>query len=307
MGVLEQNSRKKLLLGQDGNTLILLLVVNAILFAAVTFFKIVYLVNGSTDLTFQTEVLPYFSVPADASVFITRPWTLFTYMFTQNGVWPLITSMLWLWCFGFILQDLTGNKKLIPIYLYGGFVGALFFLITINVIPTLRENASQIPSLLGAGPAIMAVAIAATTLSPKYKIFPMISGGIPLWILTAIFVLINFATIGSANAGYAIAQLAAGTIGFVFIWQMQLGNDWSLWMVNLVNWVDDLFRPEKKYKRKSEKQKLFYKAQQKPFIKTPHVTQQRIDELLDKINQKGYNHLTEEEKDFLKKASSEEL
>jgi hypothetical protein len=32
-----------------------------------------------------------------------------------------------------------------------------------------------------------------------------------------------------------------------------------------------------------------------------------VDEILDKINQKGYNSLTEEEKELLKRASKEEL
>jgi len=37
------------------------------------------------------------------------------------------------------------------------------------------------------------------------------------------------------------------------------------------------------------------------------VTQQRIDEILDKINQKGYHFLTDEEKELLKRASEEDL
>jgi hypothetical protein len=36
------------------------------------------------------------------------------------------------------------------------------------------------------------------------------------------------------------------------------------------------------------------------------VTQQRIDEILDKINQQGYRFLTDEEKDILKRAADEE-
>jgi hypothetical protein len=228
-------------------------------------------------------------------------------MFTQNGVWPLISSMLWLWGFGFIFQDLAGSKKLIPVYLYGGVAGSLFFLATVNAIPAIRENVAQIPALLGAGPAIMAVAIATTTLAPRYKIFPFLNGGIPLWILTAVYLLINFATVGSANVGYAMAQVAGGAIGFVFIWQMQKGHDWSEWMNNFASWIDDLFNPEKKHTSKIENQKLHYRSQEKPFIKTPHITQQRIDDLLDKINQKGYSSLTDEEKEFLQKASSEEF
>jgi DNA-binding IclR family transcriptional regulator len=77
-------------------------------------------------------------------------------------------------------------------------------------------------------------------------------------------------------------------------------------MNNFASWINDLFNPEKKLASKSEKQKLHYRAHEKPFVKTPHITQQRIDELLDKINQKGYSSLTEEEKEFLKKASAED-
>jgi hypothetical protein len=74
-----------------------------------------------------------------------------------------------------------------------------------------------------------------------------------------------------------------------------------------VHWADDLFRPEKKHIKNPTKNQLFYKSNQKPFEKTPHVTQQRVDDLLDKIHHKGYSSLTEDEKDFLKKASTEEL
>jgi hypothetical protein len=37
------------------------------------------------------------------------------------------------------------------------------------------------------------------------------------------------------------------------------------------------------------------------------VTQQKVDEILDKINQKGYGRLTDEEKDLLRRASEEGL
>jgi len=228
-------------------------------------------------------------------------------MFTHYNIWLLISNLLWLWCFGYILQDLTGNKKLIPIYLYGGLAGGIFYMLTISAFPGLRANIANIAPMMGAGPATVALAVATTAISPKYKIFPLINGGIPLWVLSAIFVLIHLTTSGISHPGFAAADFAGGLMGFVFIWQMQKGNDWSGWMINLINWIDDLFNPEKKHRKKVEKQRLFYKTKQQPFQKTPHVTQQRIDELLDKINQKGYNFLSDEEKEFLKKASKEEF
>ena len=57
-----------------------------------------------------------------------------------------------------------------------------------------------------------------------------------------------------------------------------------------------------------EQEKVFYKSDgRKPYHKTSNVTQQRVDEILDKINQKGYHFLTDEEKNILKRAAGEDL
>jgi len=71
--------------------------------------------------------------------------------------------------------------------------------------------------------------------------------------------------------------------------------------------VDDLFNPGKKTKHLSQKERLFYKTSGKPYQKTPNITQQKLDDILDKINQQGYHMLTDDEKEFLKRASKEEL
>jgi membrane associated rhomboid family serine protease len=306
MSLLQQNSRRKILLGQDGNALVLLIVFNVIVYILLAFTRIVYLTNNSTAEVFDARVLSWLSLPAQPGVFATRPWTLISYMFTHSSVWDLVSSMLWLAGFGYILQDLSGNRRLVPIYLYAGFVGSIVFLLVSNLVPHISENVNSVFPMIGAGPALMGIAVATTAVAPKYRIFPMIN--IPLWVLTAVFVLIRLGTVGSGNWSFAAALIAGGAMGYVFIWQLQKGNDLGQWMSDVAAWVDDLFNPEKKHSKKApQKSQLFYKANQKPYERTPHLTQQRIDDLLDKINHRGYNSLTEEEKDFLKKASTEEL
>ena len=305
MNILQQGSRKKILLGQDGNSLVFLLAINVILYIILSFTKVVYLLNNSTEDAFRAQVFSWITVPAAPTVFSSRPWSLLTYMFAHFSFWDLFSSMGWLWAFGFILQSLTGNRRLIPVYLYGGLLGSIAFLLSVNLIPAIRVNINSVYPLMGGGPAVMAVAIATTTLSPNYRIFPMLK--LPLWGLTLFFVLIRLTTVGPGNFGQAIALLAGGLIGYIFAWQLQKGNDWGQWMSDVVNWADNLLNPNKKVYNFSPKDQLFYKATQEPFQKTPHVTQQRVDDLLDKINSRGYHSLTEEEKDFLKKASSEEL
>ncbi|MEO8174031.1 MAG: rhomboid family intramembrane serine protease [Sediminibacterium sp.] len=297
-------TNRNILLGQDNNALVLLFAVNGLLFIILGFLKIIYQLSDIPEEFFYKQVLNWFSLPAGTETFFTRPWTILTHMFTHISVWHLISSCLWLWCFGYILQDLTGNNKLIPVYLYGGFAGGLVFLLMNNLVPALEIRLPYTFPLLGANAAIVAVAIATTTLAPNYRMFPMIGGGIPLWVLTLIFVAIDFATVGG-NSGIAASHLAAGIIGFFFTREMRRGQDWSAWMNQFVDWLDDLFRPEKKHTKQSSKDKLFYQAGKKPYEKISNITQQKLDDILDKINQKGYQFLTDEEKAFLKRAGDD--
>ena len=304
---MSQRPYKKILLGQDNNALVLLFAVNALVFVALNFIKVVYFFGDIPLEVFNNEILHWFTLPAVPEKLATRPWTILSFMVSHMSAWHLISTCLWLWCFGFILQDLAGNNKLIPVYIYGGLTGAVVFLLTNNFIPVLERNIAATEPLMGAGASVMAVAVATTTLAPNYRFFPMINGGIPLWVITLIFVVIDFATLSGVNAGVGAAHLAAGIIGFLYIHQLRRGNDWGAWMNRLVEWVDDLFSPEKKHNKTSSKDRLHYQADKKPYEKISHVTQKKLDAILDKINQKGYEFLSDEEKEFLKRASSEEL
>ncbi len=306
MRVMEDNYRKRMLLGQDGNALVQLVVINAVLFAILQFISVIYSLNSIPIARFETNVLHWFFLPANFDKLTSRPWTLLTYMFSDMSVWRFIGNMFWLWGFGYILQDLTGNRKLVPIYLYGGVAGAAFFVLAYTIFPGLRAGAS-IAHLSGANAAIMAVAISTTTVAPDYRIFPMINGGIPLWILTLAFLLVNFSSIPHGDSGLYIANLAGAGAGWFFIFALRRGYDGSLWMNRFFDWCNDLFNPDKKKKGRSPKDEFYYKVSgTQPFRKIPNVTQQRIDEILDKINQQGYRFLTDEEKEILKRAADEE-
>jgi membrane associated rhomboid family serine protease len=310
MSYYQQRNKRSLSIGQDGNALTLLIAINLIAFVLLAFVKVIYYFSRSEQgLTlFYNNFFYWVTLPADLDKFINRPWTLITHMFvhdTQN-VWHILGNMIWLWAFGYILQDLTGNRKIIPIFLYGALAGALGYMLAFNIIPPLREHISYAQAY-GASAGIMAIAIATTTLAPNYRIFTMLNGGIPIWIITVLYLIIDLATIPENNPGGHIAHIAGGLMGFWFIVMMQRGHDWSDWMNNFYDWLSNLFNPDKPKKGKPVKSQLFYKATVQPFKKTPTVTQQKIDEILDKINQKGYHSLSEDEKEVLKRASKEDL
>lgn len=303
----EKEYKQRLSLAQRSNALIYLISINLILFVALAFINAVYHVQFKDGAEaadqFNTNILSWFTLPADMSRLATRPWTIVTHMFTHESVWHILGNMLWLWTFGYILQDLTGNRKIIPVFLYGAFAGAVAFILAYNFLPALKEFRT-VQVALGASAGVMGIAAAVTTLSPGYRIFPMLNGGIPIWIVTAFYLIIDLALIPSRdNTGGHIAHLAGAAAGFLFIYFYRRGHDWGGWMNNFYDWVNDLFNPDKPKKGKEIKKELFYKSATTPFNKKPNITQQRVDEILDKISQNGYDSLTDEEKDLLKKAS----
>ena len=120
-------------MGEDNNALTWLIILNALFFVCILFIKVIYDLSVGHSAATDFSIDNWVAMPAEGYRFLTRPWTIFTYMFAHNSIWYLISSLLWLWCFGYILQDLAGNNKLFPVYLYGGFFGGLFFLITANL------------------------------------------------------------------------------------------------------------------------------------------------------------------------------
>ncbi|KAA9041998.1 rhomboid family intramembrane serine protease [Ginsengibacter hankyongi] len=299
---------RKITLGEDNNALVALIAINAFGLIIPGLIRLIYILTDSSAAVFASRILPWFILPAKLATLAKAPWTILSYMFVHTHIIAAFTNMLWLWAFGSILQDMAGNKKIFPVYLYGGIAGAIVFIATNYAIPQLRPFISS-SFFEGASASIMAVAIATTALAPDYRIFRMLNGGIPLWVLTILFIIIDIASVGTAAPAYLLAHLTGGLTGFLFIVALRRGYDGGAWMLRFYNWFLDLCNPDKKILTPQKtKEKLFYKTgNQKPFEKHSIITQQRIDEILDKINQKGFHLLSEEEKNILKRAGESDF
>ena len=300
----ENQYRQKITLGQSGNSLMTLIAICLITFVGFAFLKAVWYFRFPKETAlpfFNRNVLGWFVMPADFNALLSKPWTVFTHMFVYDNFWRVFSNMLWLWSFGYIMQDLTGNRKIVPVFIYGSLGGAIAFLLAFNLMPSLQTQIHY-SVLTGGAAGVMALAIATTIVSPGYKLFPMIGGGIPLWVLTLIYVVSDLATVSISDTGTLITHLAGAFTGFLFMFFLRRGYDWSEWMNNFADWINNLFNPDKPRKGVAVKDELFYRSTTEPFKKTPNVTQERIDEILDKINQKGFHFLTSEEKEILKRA-----
>jgi len=159
MDVKEENYRKRMNLGQDGNALVNLLVINAVIFVVLQLVYVLFLATGSSKDSFISHVYNWFVLPANPEKLSWRPWTLISFMFTDRELFRFVSNMFWLWSFGYILQDLTGNRKLIPIYLYGGLGGAVIYVLVHLVVPSARVLIDT-DSLSAANCSVAAIAVA---------------------------------------------------------------------------------------------------------------------------------------------------
>jgi membrane associated rhomboid family serine protease len=297
--------KQRFTLGQPDNALMWLFVFNVVFFLILATIRAAISVNDHSDTAFKLQVVKWFYLSADLSASANKPWTFLTFMFSDVELFRAFSNMLWLWAFGGILQNLTGNKKLVPVYLYGGIAGAVFFIAATYLIPTNKAILGS-ANLLGANTAVMAVAVAASMIAPNYRLFRHIRGGFPVWILTLIYVAVDLAGVSENPAAQPIAHIGGAVAGFLFVLSLRNGMDGSVWMNRLYSWFINLFNPNKQKPGNTVKEKVFYNTgNRRPYKKTSNITEQRVDEILDKINQKGYDYLTKEEKDILKRASED--
>lgn len=262
------------------------------------------MVNGTMEtVNFHNAISPHIALQPFA-VFIHKPWILLTYPWAHtgpsifSGLFNLLSNMMWLYCFGSVIQNLIGYKEIIPLFIISYILSGCIYLGVTAIWPDLPGNTIA----LGALPSIMAYAVGAITLSPGFKFYFGERFSIPLWVLLAAFLLLNVAVF--ANGNYNMLILAAGgaLVGFCYIKLLKAGHQPGgvLYRISgkIQGWVSPDEYNEKYHQLK--RQETFKQLQSKH-----KSSEESIDSILDKINMKGYDSLTAEEKDVLMKASKE--
>ncbi len=282
----------------SGNVVSQLIIINVLVFVVINLVTVaIFLASGST----VNPVLPWIMIPADVVQLLKRPWTLLTHMFAHFGIWHLLFNMLWLFWFGKIIQEFIGNKKILPLFIYGGLCGAALLIISYNIFPGLQSDLPYV-SALGASAGVLAIVVAAATLVPDYTVFLLFFGAVKIKYIALFMVILDMVSIPGLNSGGRIAHLGGALFGYVFIKQLQVGHDWSKPFNNFLDAMAGLFRkkePRMVYKTDSQERK----RKQSDY---PQDKQQQVDAILDKIARSGYDSLSKEEKEFLFKVSKDE-
>ncbi len=285
---------------QNDNALNQLILINVIVFVFLAILKVLSFMTG-IDGVFEI-VYKQFSIPPIGIDFIQRPWTLVTYSFAHslNGIFHILFNMLVLYWFGKLIVEYIGSPKVVNLYILGAIAGGIIYLIFYNAVPVFAERASSVSGMVGASASVYAIMVAAAVLLPDYTFNLIFIGPVKIKWIVAFYIFISFLGSTGANAGGNIAHLGGALIGWVYIRQLQAGNDWGRPIQSVLNFFKGLFEEKPKIKV-TYKKKDGIKNQRTGNPANPD--QAEIDSILDKIAEKGYESLSKEEKQKLFKAS----
>jgi len=154
----------------------------------------------------------------------------------------------------------------------------------------------------------MATAVAAGVLAPDYKVRLILIGPVSIkYIVIVMLIMDMIGTTGNINTGGHFAHLGGALFGWFFVSNLRRGNDLSIGFNNFIDKIGSFLSGKSKNKR--TKLKVSHRKEGSvniPAKKVDATFQKRLDEILDKINVKGYDQLSDEEKDFLFLASKKQ-
>ncbi|RKR85289.1 membrane associated rhomboid family serine protease [Mucilaginibacter gracilis] len=238
---------------------------------------------------FHDLIVSYLALPSSLPKLLTRFWTPVTYMFMHDGIFHILFNMLWFFWIGQIFEEYLGGKKLLTIYFFGGLAGAFFYVAAYNLFPLFSE-VKAVSTVVGASACVMATIVGTATLLPNYSIYLMFLGEVKLKWIAIVYVVFDFLSIVGPNAGGELAHLGGALIGFIYVRQLNRGNDWG-------DGISKLFKSRSKLK-------VVVKNSAGSVSSKPR--QDEIDNILDKISKVGYDSLSKQEKETLFRASKDD-
>lgn len=285
------------------NAVTKIILINIIVFVGLLILGLLLSFSDSTQ-TINSFIQRQFVLHAPIEQFVRQPWTLLTYSFHHDGFFHILFNMITLYWFGMLLQDLVGSQKIINIYLLGGLLGGLIYILIHNLLALAPESygINNISATIGgASAAVFAVLFATITLVPDYEFYFF-----RLFLIKIKYVAWAFLLFSFLNPSSGISHAAGAFIGFSYIKLLRSGLDLGSPIEIITNWWKSLGakKPPRTQQRKYSKSPVFTSSASSSPSSTEYFPgQEEVDAILDKIGKSGYESLSKEEKEILYRAS----
>ena len=225
--------------------------------------------------------------PSDGHQALYHPWTLLTSLFVHDSFFKILFSIILLYFAGTLFCRYFSSKKLVITYLVGGFVGNVVYILVHSFIPVYMNGLSTAYYVDAVG-AAMAILLAVTIVRPSEPIPLLLIGKVKLVWIAIFFVLFDLIGISSdVETGHCFAHLGGAVAGIVL----------GLWFRYIPSFSKVKFVKNKRKFATSSATKR--PISDEDFNAQKYQNAQKVDIILDKIAQSGYDSLTKEERDFL--------
>ncbi|MEW6510532.1 MAG: rhomboid family intramembrane serine protease [Bacteroidota bacterium] len=226
------------------------------------------------------------------------PWQLITYMFMHGGFGHLFFNMLALWMFGMELEHNWGSRKFLLFYLLCGIGAGIANLL---VAPLLGQAAPTV----GASGAVFGVLIAFGMLYPDRPIYLyfLLPVKAKYFIAAYIGIELFYGVTGTSDGIAHVAHLGGAAVGFLFILVEKDLLPGRAWLDTISRRRAAKRAPQWDGKHEVQDARFYDIKSGRSDDDETEVTQEKIDEILDKISREGYQSLTPEEKRILNEAS----
>ncbi len=232
---------------------------------------------------FNPFLMEHFALHPDQIIAEWKVWQLLSYMFLHGSLLHLFFNLFTLWMFGGDVERLLGRSFFLRLYFLSGVGGGLL---------QLALNWGSSTAVIGASAAVYGVLVAFAVLFPERLITLLLFFIIPIQMRarTLAFLFVGASLLfglqgrlfGSVDRIAHFAHLGGAVTAFVML-------RGSFYLKQFCNTVS-----ERRRRRQIEQELL--RRQRIDEIR------RRIDAVLDRINEVGYDRISADEKDFLKKA-----
>ena len=271
-----------------------LLIINVVVWVLFDLFLPLFTYRGVPIFSLFSEYLALWPLGANF-----WPWQLVTYMFMHGGFGHLFFNMFALWMFGIELEHIWGSRKFLLFYLVCGIGAGLTNLLVAPLV-------GQASPTVGASGAVFGILIAFGMLFPNRPIYIWFLLPIRAKYLIAGYIGLElfYGITGTTDGIAHFAHLGGAAVGFLFILVENRLIPGRRWLEVL-----SFSRPKQHssvgpQERTEVKDARFYDIRTgEPLDDGTEVTQQMVDDILDKISREGYQNLTEKEKQVLNEAS----
>ena len=252
-------------------------ILEKIIFLNIAIYLAPYLINTILFLfnIKNIDLIKWFTIDADFGQLIFKPWSIITYGFLHGSFSHIFWNMIILYYFGKILNNLFGDKLLKKLYLSGIVAGGLTYVISYNVFPVFRGVESV---MIGASAGVMSVLFYLASYSPQMGIRIFFFDIKIIYIALFLF-FYDIIQIPLNNSGGHIAHIGGAIWGYYYCISNNKGEDFTQSIFNI-------FKTTKKKNTKASQN-------------NNNFDQKKIDSILDKISDSGYDSLTKKEKEYL--------